>query len=471
MRYGEQLPTLSMILPYEQTLGDGAIELYNSTDRTALPWQETLIRNIMAVNEEGLFVHTKFGYSLPRRNGKSELIIMRTVYGLLNGEQVLYTAHRTSTSHSAWERICDCLAKTGYTEGEDYKTLKQFGLERIEMLDGSGGRINFRTRSSKGGLGEGYDVLIIDEAQEYTDDQESALKYVVTDSQNPQTIMCGTPPTAVSAGTVFLKLREKTLAGQTPFGGWAEWSVSEKSDPMDKELWYKTNPSLGYVLSERNVISEMGADTIDANIQRLGLWLEYSQKSAISLREWEYLLLKDEKIPDILEPDRYLGIKFGHDGKNVCLGISARTKDSKVFVEAIDCRNAKEGIEWLLPYCRNPKVKEIVIDGASGQNILADAISKEKLKAKVILPKVQEVITANSIFENNIYTQKLRHKGQRALTNAVSNSLKRPIGSGGGFGYKCISDDIEAGLIDCVILSSWRASLEKKEKKVQRVRY
>ena len=52
-----------------------------------------------------------------------------------------------------------------------------------------------------------------DEAQEYQDDQESALKYVVTDSHNPQTILCGTPPTPVSSGTVFTKYRKDTLAG------------------------------------------------------------------------------------------------------------------------------------------------------------------------------------------------------------------------------------------------------------------
>ena len=64
-----------------------------------------------------------------------------------------------------------------------------------------------------------------DEAQEYTADQETALKYIVTDSKNPQTIMCGTPPTAVSAGTVFVKLRQLILSGESEDAGWAEWSV------------------------------------------------------------------------------------------------------------------------------------------------------------------------------------------------------------------------------------------------------
>jgi len=112
------------------------------------------------------------------------------------------------------------LAAAGYKEKEDYKTTKQFGLEKIEMLKGDKkGVINYRTRSSKGGLGEGFDLVVIDEAQEYTDDQDTALKYVVSDSLNPQIIYLGTPPTAVSAGTVFLKYRDKTLQGQNQDSG------------------------------------------------------------------------------------------------------------------------------------------------------------------------------------------------------------------------------------------------------------
>jgi phage terminase large subunit-like protein len=192
-KLGRQTPTRSVVLPYTHSEGAQAIEIYNKSGRTAQQWQELMMEDIMAQNAEGLWVHMKFGWSIPRRNGKSELLIMRAMYGISHGERVLYTAHRTTTSHNAWEKVIERLAKAGVTEGEDFKTTKQFGLERIEWLKGEG-LINFRTRSSKGGLGEGYDLLIVDEAQEYTSDQESALKYVVTDSKNPQTLMCGTPP-------------------------------------------------------------------------------------------------------------------------------------------------------------------------------------------------------------------------------------------------------------------------------------
>ena len=75
---------------------------------------------------------------------------------------------------------------------------------------------------------------MIDEAQEYQDDQESSLKYTVSDSPNPQTILCGTPPTPISAGTVFVKFRQSCLAGELKHSGWAEWSVEYQTDPRDK---------------------------------------------------------------------------------------------------------------------------------------------------------------------------------------------------------------------------------------------
>lgn len=156
VRLGRQTPTQSLVLPYDTTKGPDAIELYNSTGRTAQEWQELLLCDILAVNDEGLWVHTKYGYAVPRRNGKNEVVAIRELIGLKDGESIMHTAHRTPTSHSAWERLCELLAKTGLREGEDYKTLKQFGLESITMLKGEG-KINFRTRSSKGGLGEGYD--------------------------------------------------------------------------------------------------------------------------------------------------------------------------------------------------------------------------------------------------------------------------------------------------------------------------
>lgn len=467
IRLGKQTPTLSVVLPYTDSLGPEAIAVYNRSGRTAQPWQELMLEDIMAVNEDGLWVHMKFGWSIPRRNGKSEILIMRAMHGVSHDERVLYTAHRTTTSHSAWEKTIERLSKAGYKEGEDYKTTKQFGLERIEWLDGEG-VINFRTRSSKGGLGEGYDLLIIDEAQEYTSDQESALKYVVTDSKNPQTLMCGTPPTTVSSGTVFLEYRKATLTGKNEDAGWAEWSVPNLTDAHDPELWYETNPSLGTILTERKIRSELGDDQVDDNIQRLGLWLRYNQKSAITKEEWKRYEL--DAAPKLKEGYRlFFAVKYGKSN-SVSLAVAVKTAEDKIFLEAIDCRPIREGNAWIIAYLRNSHADTVAIDGAGNQTVLVDDMKDAEVKCKPVLPKVSEVVAANALFEQKLFENLLCHRGQPALTQAATNSEHRAIGTGGGYGYASILEGADISLLESVSLAVWLCA-NAKERKKQTITY
>lgn len=475
-RKGRQTPTQSVVIPYEQTRGRRAVELYNQSGRTAQEWQELQLYDILAVNEDGLWVHTKYGYSVPRRNGKNEVVVMRELYGLTAGERILHTAHRTTTSASASRRLAALLDAAGYTEvirvrkdaeyTKSYTYTKQLGLERIILLDKGGGCCDFRTRSAKGGLGEGFDLLVIDEAQEYTDDQESALKYVVTDSRNPQTIFCGTPPTAVSAGTVFLKLRRAALRGDTVNTGWAEWSVENQTDPKDREAWYLTNPSLGTILTERAIQDEVGGDELDFNIQRLGLWLRYSQQSAIGRGQWDEL--QCDALP-ALKGGLFAGVKFGKDGQNTALAVAVKTKDGRILVECIDCRPTRAGTGWILDFLERARPEAVAVDGAAGQQLLADAMKSRKLKAPV-LPTVKQIITANAAFEQAVNGKNLCHMGQPSLAQAAANCDKRAIGTSGGFGYRSIKDGVAIELLDSAILAFWQCA-EKKERKKQQIRY
>lgn len=361
-RLGNPRPTRSVILPYKESKFQEAIDLYEKSGRKAQQWQIDMMKDIMAVNEDGLWTHTKFGYSLPRRNGKNELVVMRELWALKNGEEVMHTAHRISASHSAWEKLCYMLDKAGV----EYKSIRAKGQELIELEEG--GRVQFRTRTSNGGLGEGMDLMIIDEAQEYTDDQESSLKYVVTSSQNPQTILLGTPPTAVSAGTVFPKFRKAVLNGDKPDNGWAEWGVDEQTDVHDVEAWYLTNPSLGSIFTERSIRDEIGPDTDDFNIQRLGLWISYNQKSAITTEEWGRLAVK--RLPK-LTSKLYVGIKYGNDGANVAMSIAVKSTKNRVFIEAIDCRSVRVGNQWILNFLKSASVEKFVNKKAFQGTLLA----------------------------------------------------------------------------------------------------
>ena len=93
-RKGRQEPTASVVLPYEDTAGIEAIDLYRGTGRECYPWEQLLIADIMGMDAGGLWVHQKFGFEVPRRNGKNEVLAMRELYGLTHGEQMCHTAHK-----------------------------------------------------------------------------------------------------------------------------------------------------------------------------------------------------------------------------------------------------------------------------------------------------------------------------------------------------------------------------------------
>ncbi len=446
------MPTRAYIIPYEDTQGADAVNLYNSTGRKAQEWQELILADMLATNDDGLWTHSKYGYSLPRRNGKNEVISMRELYGLAKGEHMLHTAHRTTTTHSAWERLMDLCELANLEIKSSYRA---FGKEHISIRDG--GRVEFRTRTSKGGLGEGFDLLIIDEAQEYQDDQESALKYTVTDSKNPQTVLTGTPPTPMSSGTVFTKFRKDVLDGLRENSGWAEWSVEKMTDIHDKDAWYEVNPSLGTIFTERSVTDEMSGDEVDFNIQRLGLWLQHNQKSAISAAEWADLAV--ETVPK-LEKKLFIGIKYGHDGENVAMSLAVKTMDQKIFVETYDCVSVRKGDDWILAFLKQSKnVKRVIVDGASRQTILANEMKRNGIRPP-LLPTVKQVVEAYGSFEQGIYDKTICHKNQPSLAQVVGNCEKRAIGSSGGFGYRSILDGADIAILDSVALAYWACSTD-----------
>ena len=481
MREDNQNPSFTNVLITRKTksLGAKAVKLYSFTGQSLMLWQQRQLRAIMAVDEKGQWKHMNYCIGLSRRNGKGEVLASREMYGLIVlKEKICHTAHRTTTSHDAFNRLYTLLKKAGYQEHSKKKkempersfyASKQYGLEHIEIS--GGGVIDFRTRTNNGGLGEGFDLLVIDEAQEYTSKQESALLYTVSASKNPQILMVGTPPTVISGGDVFVRIREAVLNKRAPGTGWAEWSTPEliEADKLnDPKLWKKYNPSFGKLLKERNIRNELSGDVLDFNIQRLGFWCSFNQKSEISEADWNELKL--ESFPQ-LKDKRYIGIKYGRNGVNVAMSIAARTTDGRIFVETIACESIRAGNGWIFEYLYNPKIAKIAIDGASGQKLLADQMREHGIKKPPILPKVGEIIAANALFEQAIFAKEIAHMGQEDLKNVVTNCEKRLIGSQGGFGYNSLVDTYDIAIMDSMILAFWLCATTKEEVPKQSISY
>ena len=266
----------------------------------------------------------------------------------------------------------------------------------------------------------------------------------------------------VSSGTVFKKLRDKILAGETEDTGWAEWSVPSICDCNDVDLWYETNPAMGYHLNERKIRAENKSDELDFNIQRLGYWSEQNLKSDISLTEWNEL--KCQTLPKI-SGKPHVGIKLTPD--SMTMAVAAKTDDGRVFFEAIDCRPIRAGNTWILQQLERIRPETITIDGNGA--VLKQDIEAQKIKGAELIT-TKEAIVAYSKFEQLFYAKTICHNDQPSLRQAVTNCKKRPIGANGGFGYRTLFESVDAGLIEASALAIWRAS-ESKEKKKQIISY
>ncbi|MGI6722432.1 MAG: type V CRISPR-associated protein Cas4 [Anaerovoracaceae bacterium] len=130
-RIGRQTPTESFVLPYQKTDGAEAIESYEKSGRTAMDWQKLLVYDMLAKEDDNQWTHMKYGIAVPRQNGKNEAVAIREMYGLLHGEKILHTAHRTDTSHTAWERLLEILSDAGLVKPDkkDKGLYRAFGKE------------------------------------------------------------------------------------------------------------------------------------------------------------------------------------------------------------------------------------------------------------------------------------------------------------------------------------------------------
>lgn len=472
VRIGCQYPTESFILPHDESYGEEAVEMYEESGRIAMEWQRNVIDAILAHEENGIFTHIKFGYSVPRQNGKNEIITMVEIWALETGMTVLHTAHDMETAKKAFERLREVMEARGYyakpEEGQKKAIYNQaFGRERIALKQ-TGGEVVFKTRTSTGGLGTSYDILVIDEAQEYQDDQESALSYTVSASSNPLTIMLGTPPTPQSSGTVFPNYRKAVLRGELEDCGWCEWSVEKETDVTDIDAWYLTNPSLGIRIQERTVRSGATPDRkIDFNIQRLGYWISYSQHSVITKEEWAALELKE--LPKFGDAQMQVGIKYSRDGLSVIMAVGLKLPDDRVFVEIVHRADRREGDGWIISFLRSAQYDKCVIDGAVGRQVLEKEMRDARLRPPLLMSS-GEAIAAFSLFETAVIKQTLCHMAQPSLEQSASNVDHRAIGTNGGFGYKSLREDVDVTLVETAAIAHWLAATTKPKQR-QHVSY
>lgn len=469
MRRGSQKPTFSHIGDYAYSDGEAVAEMFiEDGGATFYPAQKEELILMLARNEDGSPAAQTIGISKPRQNGKSYAARYYAVYMAdFEHRSVLYSAHHSSTTKKMFDALCNIFENEkrypdfvhdvkSITRGRGYEGIYFNDWQDEDGVFHDGGCIEFATRTNSGARGGTYSVIIIDEAQEMTDEQQEGMLPVIsaasdaTDaSRMPQQIYIGTPPSPGCNGTVFQKMH-KTAHEDGGETWWLEWAIKDlKEISADKviDLAYKTNPAMGYRIVEKTIQGEYEQMSLDGFArERLGWWtpiVEATQDYVIPKATWEKCASNEPKP----EGKTAFGVKFSADGSLVALCGAVLPQEGKARISLIETRPTAMGTQWLADFLneRYTKASCVVIDGRNGVDVLIDKIANTwKYKGSVIRPTAKEVIASVSMLTDALNEETVTwYVEQEILKNSALSSVKRPIAGGFGFGGE-LSSPIEA---------------------------
>lgn len=450
-RIGCQEPTFSTVGEWAWSDGPEAVEMFEGYGARFLPSQAWEMSVYLARNERGRMAARTIALSKPRQNGKSYAARYYAVWmAAVEGLKVLYTAHHGKTSRKMFKAVEEIfkshrdlrrLLKPGRAGIYRAAGSEGFYLQGWSDEDGSahpGGAIEFQTRTNGGARGDTYDIVIVDEAQELTDEQMEALKptTAAAESGDPQMIYLGTPPNSKCPGTVFRDMHDRAHAGTGGSAWWIEWAASEVGDPRDPERWYRCMPGLG-ALVERDTVAD-AADTMSpAGFARefLGWWSPVSAASpAIGRPAWD--ALASASVPG--KGRDYYAVKFSPDGASAVIAGCRRPKKGAPFVEVVEAGSCERGTGWVLRSVRArlPRAAAVWVDGGSRAVLLVDELVGEGADPdKLRRAKTADMADAAAALADAVKAGELRHKGQPGLSDCAARCPKRPIGSQGGWSF------------------------------------
>lgn len=439
-------------LPYSVTLAGKAERLYEAaTGATLLPWQHDVLSDWLARTPDGKAVYTTCGLSVPRQNGKTVIDVPFALYqAVVLHRRVLWTEHNYSTTVAMLEKFRKIFGRrphdpmaprNGFNEllvAVNSKTAQE------SMEFAGGGCIKFVTRTAATALGESYDIIVFDEAQELEDAQVQAIAPTTNaaPSHDMQIVKTGTPPRAGRrGGGSFAKTRRIALDGTDEHTCWCEYGCEDMpADISDPAVWHATNPSLGLVTDETSIRTMMGQMSEIAFVQDcLGYWLPgESADSAFSEVEWSATSVGDQVAMSIDGVTAY-GVKFSPDGRTYAVSAAIRPADGDPYVELVDVADATRGVCGLARWIseRMERVAVVVIDGRSYASTLAQALRDAGMRSRAAVVEcgASQVQAAASMLTDRVHSRTLRHPVSPALDASATGSVLRRIGNSGGFGF------------------------------------
>ena len=427
-------------VPGTLSYGKAAREALRGAGLDLFEWQAEVLEQWLEIDDAERLTRQTAALIVPRRNGKSLLIIARVLFGMmfLNERRVTYTAHRMDTAREVFDSFRALLAHPALSPLVAKVSLAH-GKEAVELSNGA--RFTIRTRTGHGGRGLETDLLIFDEALVLDQDSISALTPLTARAAangRGQIIYASSAGSLAEESAILLGVRDRgrDLDG-TPAESFAyhEYAAERADDPSDPATWAQANPSLGTpILAEAFLAEARQRMNVEAfATEHLGIWAAAGDLPAIDPAAWAELIAETPPVPDEagavwlafdLAPDRTAARVLGFYRSGDLIAVSVL--DSITDPAGLDGNLFAQRVLGIAERHDPDVIAFDRLTGAHVEQVLASYGWKTRLRpiAGAKMSNGLATLTAR------VRLGTLRHDGHPDLAADLSRAIARPFGDG-----------------------------------------
>ena len=240
---------------------------------TLLPYQEYVLKDMLTVDKNGMWIRKTNLLLIARQSGKTFLARMLILTHLLKwNTDVLIMSSNRSMALETFRQVANALENNDHLKGMVKQIRHANGTESIEML--SGARLDVVAATRDGSRGRSISgLLYIDEVREVTQEGYRAAVPVTRAHANAHTLLTSNAGDAFSL--VLNDLRERALENPPKSFGFYEYSAPQYCKVTDRHGWAQANPALGYTITEEALEEAVATSPIEnTRTELLCQWID-----------------------------------------------------------------------------------------------------------------------------------------------------------------------------------------------------
>jgi len=408
-------------------------------------WQESILEAAMGERSDATWAAKRVGISVPRQNGKSQLMVARILAGalLLGEKKIVVSAHQQDTAREAFTKLIEIVeAEENVALRSRVKSVMN-ALNRESVKFTNGATVQFKARSGAAGKGFSSDCLLLDEAQILGSRAWTSINSTMSAMPNPQVWLLGTPPQAEDDSYTFKMVRASALDGKSTAAAWCEWGVDVDGEEyrdaradLDARRW---STAVEYLCWSGNPawLTRINKDVVQGEFEtyaperfsqdRLGVWTDDAHASI--LPDWSK---RKAGTPDA--PPAALGVAMDVDQAWLALG--AVLASDVPHLGSVLRVPSRERAKFVAEVARiqGEHGCPVVLDGGGPARVLVDDLESAGVVVTRIDLNGHAKACADLVLA--VETGEVEHGGYDELDDAVRAATWRTVGDKRVFGRK-----------------------------------